>query len=194
MATLRELPRDVAWWVTTLQLQTIRGIRTHPYCNLFTQGVQDPTRGHQRQRSSHYVRKLSTLTSTIATAVTRALQEIVQVPPSVPSASPAIQFVPDPTVGASATINGGSDLADTNPGPSNTDQTVQHTVDSAVQQVTGSLFPCEVVPPQSKNTFLASAVSLTHRVPDKVKKQIWANEYVDFAILLNSNLTQSDEH
>ena len=137
---------------------------------------------------------LSTLTSTIATAVTRALQEVVQVPPSVPSASPAIQFVPDPTVGASATINGGSDLAETNPGPSNTDQTVQHTVDSAVQQVTGSSFPCEVVSPQNKNTFLSSPVPLTHRVPDKVKKQISANEHVDFAILLNSNLTQSDEH
>ena len=137
---------------------------------------------------------LSTLTSTIATAVTCALQEVVQVPPSVPSASPAIQFVPDPTFGASATINGCSDLAEPNPCPSNTDQTVQHTVNSAVQQVTGSLFPCEVVPPQSTNTFLSSAVPLAHRVPDKVKKQIWANEYADFAILLNNNLTQSDEH
>ena len=67
-------------------------------------------------------------------------------------------------------------------------------MDSAVQQVTGSLFPCEVVSPPSKNTFLSSAVPLTHRVPDKVKKQIWANEYVDFAILLNTSLTQSDEH
>ena len=141
MATLRELPRDVAWWVTTLQLKTIRGIRTHPYCNLFSQGLQDPTRGAPVPTQFALSQEiLSTLTSTIATAVTRALQEVVQVPPSVPSASPAIQFVPDPTVGASATINGGSDLAETNPGPSNTDQTVQHTVDSAVQQVTGSLF------------------------------------------------------
>ena len=41
---------------------------------------------------------------------------------------------------------------------------------------------------------MSAAVSLTHRVPDKVKKQIWANEYVDFALLLNSSLTQSDDH
>ena len=54
---------------------------------------------------------LSTLTITIATAVTRALQEVVQVPPYVPAAIPAIQFVPDPTVGADAIVNGGSDLA-----------------------------------------------------------------------------------
>lgn len=132
---------------------------------------------------------LSTLNSTFATAVTRALQEVSQVPPSVPAAIPAIQFVLDTTVWASATVNGGSDLAETNPSPSNTDQTVQQAVDSAVQQVTGSFFPCEVVSPPSKNTFLSLAVPLTHRVPDKVKKQKWANEYVDFANLLSNSLT-----
>lgn len=42
--------------------------------------------------------------------------------------------------------------------------------------------------------FLSAAVSLTHQVPDKVIKLIWANEYVDFAILLNSSITQSDDH
>ena len=31
-------------------------------------------------------------------------------------------------------------------------------------------------------------------MPDKVKKQIWANEYVDFALLLNSILIESDDH
>ena len=142
-----------------------------------TQGTPAPTHLELFQEM------LSTLTSTIATAVTRALQELAQAPPSVPPAIPAIQFVPDPTVGAGAPVTGGSDLAETNPSPSNTDQTVQQTVDSAVQQVTGSLFPCEVVPPPSKNTFLSSAVPLTHQVLAKVKKQIWANEYVDFAIL-----------
>lgn len=71
---------------------------------------------------------------------------------------------------------------------------MRHTVNTAVQQVTGSLLPCAVASPQSKNTFLSSAVSLTHRVPDKVKKQTWANEYADFALLLNSSLIQSDDH
>jgi len=31
-------------------------------------------------------------------------------------------------------------------------------------------------------------------VSDKVKKLIWANEYVDFAILLNSSITQANDH
>ena len=153
-----------------------------------TQGTPAPTQFALSQDM------LSTLTSTIAAAVTRALQEVVWVPPSVPPAIPAIQYVPDPTVGPSATVNGGSEQAETNPSPRNTDQTVQQTVDSAVHQVSGSLFPYEVVPPQSKSTFLSSAVPLTHRVPDKVKKQIWPNEYVDFTVLLNNSFTQADEH
>ena len=104
--------------------------------------------------------------------------------PSVPAAIPAVQFAPDPTVGASATVNGGLNLAENNPSP----------VHLAEQQVTGSIFPCEVVPPQSKNSFLSLAVPLPHRALDKVKKQIWVNEHVDFAILLNNSLTQADEH
>ena len=153
-ATLRELQRDVGWWATTLQLQTSQGIRTRPCCNQFIQGLQNPPRGATASTQFAFSQEmLSTLTSTIATAVTGALQEVVQVPQSVPAAIPAIQFVPDPTVGPGAIVNGGSDLAESNPSPSNTDQTMQQTVDSAVQQVTGSLFPCEVVPPQSKNIF-----------------------------------------
>ena len=31
-------------------------------------------------------------------------------------------------------------------------------------------------------------------MPEKVKKEIWSNEYVDFALLLNSSFTQSDDH
>ena len=42
--------------------------------------------------------------------------------------------------------------------------------------------------------FLSAAVPLTHLVPEKVKKEIWSNEYVDFALLLNSSFTQSDDH
>lgn len=143
-----------------------------------TQAVPVPTQSALSQEM------LSTLTSSITTAETRALQNVAQVPPSVPAAITAKQFVPDPTQGVSETVNGGSDRAETNHSPSNTDQTVQLTVDSAVQQVTGSLFPFAVVSPQSKNTFfLSMAVPLTHRVPEKVKKQTWDNEYVDFAIL-----------
>ena len=64
---------------------------------------------------------LSTLSDNIASAVTRALKEVVQAPPSVPPAILGIQFVPDPTIGDSAPVNGGLDLAETNPSPRNTD-------------------------------------------------------------------------
>lgn len=41
---------------------------------------------------------------------------------------------------------------------------------------------------QSKNTFLSKAIPLSNWVPKKVKKQIWLNEIVDFALLLHRNV------
>ena len=81
-----------------------------------TQGASAPT---QMALSPEM---LSTLSNNIASAVTRALKEVIQAPPSVPPAIPGIQFVPDPTVGDCAPVNGGSDIAETNPSPRNTDR------------------------------------------------------------------------
>lgn len=50
------------------------------------------------------------------------------------------------------------------------------------------------MPQFKERTLLSAAVPLTHCVPDRVTKQIWSNEYVDFAQLLNSSITQSDDH
>ena len=58
--------------------------------------------------------------------------------------------------------------------------------------MTSSLLPGAA--PQSKSTFFSTSVPLTHRVPDKVKKQIWSNEYVDFPLLLNNSFTHLDDH
>lgn len=40
---------------------------------------------------------------------------------------------------------------------------------------------------QSENTFMSVAIPLSNQVPEKVKKSIWANEFVDFALLLPSS-------
>ena len=137
---------------------------------------------------------LATLSNTITAAVASALQNVAQVPPSASAAIPVVQFIPDPPQRSGTAVHGSSDITETTPPTDNADQSVQHTVDTAIQQVTGSLLPCAVTSPPSKNTFLSAAVSLTHQVPDKVKKLIWANEYVDFAILLNSSITQANDH
>ena len=154
---------------------------------------------------------LAALTNSISAAVSEALLTVAQplqpaataaataFPVAHPSTSaaaaavPEVQFVPDPiSISSAEVVNRGSSVVEANPTTPNADQSVLNTVNNAVQQVTSSLLPGAA--PQSKNTFLSTAVPLTHRVPDKVKKQIWSNEYVDFALLLNNSFTHSDDH
>ena len=89
-------------------------------------------------------------------------------------------------------VTRGSSVVEANPTTPNADQSVLNTVNNAVQHVTSSLLPGAA--PQSKNTFLSTEVPLTHRVPDKVKKQIWSNEYLEFGLLLNNSFTHSDDN
>ena len=49
-------------------------------------------------------------------------------------------------------------------------------------------------PPSSKNTFVSSAVPLSHRVSDKVKIGIWGNECVDFAVIFSNSSTSDDQY
>ena len=81
----------------------------------------------------------------------------------------------------------GLGLLEANPSSTNADQTVLKMVKNAVQRVTSSLLPSAAS--QSENFFLWAVVPLTHLVPNKVKKEMWSNEYLDFALLLNSSLT-----
>lgn len=151
---------------------------------------------------------LATLTFSISAAVSKALLDVAQplqsaaaamtVPVSHPSPSaaaaavPEVQFVPDPIPLSSSEVNRGLGPVEANPSSTNADQTVLKTVNNAVQRVTSSLLPSAAS--QSENLFLSAAVPLTHLVPKKVKKEIWSNEYVDLALLLNSSFTQSDDH
>ena len=45
----------------------------------------------------------------------------------------------------------------------------------------------------SKNTFLSEAIPLINIVPEKVKNQICANEFIDFLLLLKSNTSNEDD-
>ena len=116
--------------------------------------------------------------NSITTAVTQPLQ-------SSPSSGPTIQFVPDPA----GTATQGTHRATAQQGPS-LGTTVQESVDAVVQSVIGRQ---DSQGSQSKNTFLSAAIPLSHRVPDKLKNQIWANEYVDFVLLLHNSVTNPAE-
>ena len=63
--------------------------------------------------------------------------------------------------------------------------TDQDTVTSVIDKVIGTQDKPEL---QSKNTFLSKAIPLSNWVPKKLKKQIWLNEFVDFALLLHRNV------
>ncbi|KAL9987024.1 hypothetical protein ACROYT_G001258 [Oculina patagonica] len=90
---------------------------------------------------------LATLSNTITAAVASALQNVAQAPSSASAAIPVVQFIPDPPQGSGTAVHGSSDIAETTPPTGNADQSVQHTVDTAVQQVMGSLLPCAVTSP-----------------------------------------------
>ena len=67
---------------------------------------------------------------------------------------------------------------------------MQGSVDAVVQSVIGLQ---DSQGSQSNNTFLSAAIPLRHRVPDKLKEQIWTNEFVDFALLLHNSVTNPAE-
>ena len=62
--------------------------------------------------------------------------------------------------------------------------TVQQTVDRVIESV---IWPHDTTGYQSENTFMSVAIPLSNQMPERVKKQIWANEFVDFALLLPSS-------
>lgn len=122
------------------------------------------------------------LSPEVLSAITRAVTQALQ---SSSSSGPTIQFVPDP---ASTTPQGTHHVTEQQ-GPS-LGTTVQESVDAVVQSVIGRQ---DSQGSQSKNTFLSAVIPLSHRVPDKLKNQIWANEYVDFALLLHNSVTNPAE-
>ena len=67
-------------------------------------------------------------------------------------------------------------------------------MESAIQQVTSNLVEGPRQTPISKNSFVSVAVPLTHRVSEKVKKHIWGNEYVDFAVIFHHSSNSEDQY
>ena len=126
---------------------------------------------------------LANLGNSIAAAVQKSLQEAgISIPNTQAPSQPGIQFV--------------SDVPQTNSVGSHPQEGAvgQSSVQVAVQQVTANLVEGAKEPPSSKNTFVSSAVPLSHRVSDKVKKQMWGNEYVDFAVIFSNNSTSDDQY
>ena len=132
--------------------------------------VNPPTAQGARSVNADWLANLGT---TIAAAVQKSLQEagiIVNYPQA--ASQPDIQFIPDPP-------------QSNNMGSCQQDGSVltQTPAQATIQQVTSNLIEGTTQPTTSKNTFVSVAVPLSNRVSDKVKKQIWGNEYVDFAVV-----------
>ena len=58
--------------------------------------------------------------------------------------------------------------------------------------MTGTV-PSTDTPRTSKHSFLSAGIPLGQRVPQKVKAQTWANEYVDFTVLLNNTVSKAED-
>ena len=140
-----------------------------------------PTAQGARSVSADWLANLGT---TIAAAVQKSLQEagiIVNYPQA--ASQPDIQFIPDPP-------------QSNNMGSRQQDGSVltQTPAQATIQQVTSNLIEGTTQPTTSKNTFVSVAVPLSNRVSDKVKKQIWGNEYVDFAVIFHNSTSDDDQY
>ena len=106
----------------------------------------------------------------INTAVTQALQAA--------AATPHVQFVPDSQVpvGCSSVLPRIDSSTEVQP-VTEAAGAVHGTVQRMLDHVTGTQDNAST----SKITFLSEAIPLSNLVPEKVKNQIWANEFIDFS-------------
>ena len=145
---------------------------------------------------------VATLSKAISAAVTQALQASSGPVQHTPSSQ--IQFVPDiernstspgqPTSGSNCTPPPTVNPVTGDTLPTVAENAVQQAVTESVERITGNLLSPVVSSPSSKNTFLSAAIPLAHKLSDKTKKQIWANEYVNFGVLSNSSINTPDDH
>ena len=118
----------------------------------------------------------------ISTAVTEALQAA--------AANPPVQFVPESQVPVGRSSVPPMTHSSTEVQPDiEASGAVQGTVQRMLDHVIGT--PENAF--TSKNTFLSEGIPLSNIVPEKVKNQIWANEFIDFALLLKSNISNTDD-
>ena len=118
----------------------------------------------------------------ISAAVTQALQAAAATPP--------VQFVPDShvAVGRSSVPPTTDSSAEDQP-----DIEASGAVQGTVQRMLNHVIGPQENASTSKNTFLSEAIPLSNIVPEKVKNQIWANEFIDFSLLLKSNISNTDD-
>ena len=116
----------------------------------------------------------------ISTAVTEALQAA--------AANPPVQFVPESQVPVGRSSVPPMTHSSTEVQPDiEASGAVQGTVQRMLDHVIGT--PENAF--TSKNTFLSEGIPLSNIVPEKVKNQIWANEFIDFSLLLKSNISNT---
>lgn len=144
-----------------------------------TQAAEDQQEGADTTTEQ----ELSTeMRSAIAQAVAAEVQKLATTLsiPNRPNQNPQVQFVPDNNITA----------------------TVQTSVSAAVQEITGGT-PNTGTPEtsdqtaginktqheRSNNPFMSTAIPLGSMVSDKIKSKIWANEFVNFELLLNTRVT-----
>lgn len=136
---------------------------------------------------------IAAISQAVATAVKQTLQQhtIVQNgPTSSTSSSPHVEFVPDPLV-----TSGSTDTTvpqDAAAMVTETDTLVEASTSQVIESLTGGVVKLAETSTQSKNPFLSASVPLAQRVPEKVRKKIWAKEYVDLSTLIN--VQDSDSH
>ena len=118
----------------------------------------------------------------INTAVTQALQAA--------DATPHVQFVPDSQVpvGCSSVLPRIDSSTEVQPA-TEAAGAVYGTVQRMLDHVIGTQDNAST----SKNTFFSEAIPLSNLVPEKVKNQIWADEFIDFSLLLKSNISNTDD-
>ena len=118
----------------------------------------------------------------ISTAVTQAFQAA--------ATTPQVQFVPDSQVAVGCSnvpprINSSTEVQPA----TEASGAVQGTVQRILDHVIGTQENAST----SENTFLSEVVPLSNLVPEKVKNQIWANEFIDFSLSLKSNISNTDD-
>ena len=122
------------------------------------------------------------LIAAINTAVNQALQAAAN--------TPHFQFVPDSQVpvGRSSVQPRIDSSTEVQPA-TEASVAVQGTVQGMLDHIIGTQDNAST----SKNTFLSEAIPLSNLVPEKVKNQIRANEFIDFSPLLKSNTSNMDD-
>ena len=118
----------------------------------------------------------------INTAVTQALQAA--------AATPHVQFVPDSQVPVECSSVLPRIYLSTEVQPATEAAGAVH---GTVQRMLDHVIGTQDNASTSKNTFLSEAIPLSNLVPEKVKNQIWANEFIDFSLLLKSNISNTDD-